>query len=301
MFQAAASVFFVLASAASVKHQSSCSSPSVRQEWRSLSSEEKSSYIGAVKCLKTVPSRLSNSSSDSLWDDFGHVHRQLDTSIHLVAVFLPWHRWYVQLYENALREDCGYNGTTVCWNWSLDYEDPASSPVFDVETGFGGDGDNNTGCVTDGPFAGYNVSTPDDHCLQRAFNMSAVTEWAAPGLVNDTLAVQGYSSFRTTLEDGPHRSAHAGVGGDMLVNYSPNDPIFFLHHCNIDRLWWQWQMADIDVRQSEYGGNRYQNDTATNATLNDAVPMVSDFVGESLIVSDIMWTQSGLFCYTYED
>ncbi|RYP77635.1 hypothetical protein DL771_001003 [Monosporascus sp. 5C6A] len=300
-FQAAASVFFVVASGALVKRQSSCSSPSVRQEWRSLSSEEKSSYIDSVKCLKTVPSRLSDSSSDSLWDDFSYVHRQLDLSVHFVAVFLPWHRWFVQLYENALRDDCGYNGTAVYWDWTLDYEDPALSPVFDVEAGFGGNGDNNTGCVTDGPFAGYNVSTPDDHCLQRVFNMSVLTEYAAPSIVNHTLAVQGYSLFRPALENNPHRGAHGAIAGDMLLNYSPNDPIFYLHHCNVDRLWWQWQTADIAARQTEYGGNRYQDDVATDATLYDDVPMVSGFVDESLVVSDIMWTQSGPFCYTYQD
>jgi hypothetical protein len=29
----------------------------------------------------------------------------------------------------------------------------------------------------------------------------------------------------------------------MLNMTSPNDPVFFLHHCNIDRLWWMWQKA----------------------------------------------------------
>jgi hypothetical protein len=28
----------------------------------------------------------------------------------------------------------------------------------------------------------------------------------------------------------------------MLPGTSPNDPVFFLHHCNVDRLWWQWQI-----------------------------------------------------------
>lgn len=42
------------------------------------------------------------------------------------------------------------------WDWTLDWEDPLSSPVFDPMTGFGGDGDrqqpSSTGvgyCLTD--------------------------------------------------------------------------------------------------------------------------------------------------------
>jgi hypothetical protein len=31
------------------------------------------------------------------------------------------------------------------------------------------------------------------------------------------------------------------VGGEMMFSTSPNDPVFFLHHCNIDRLWAEWQ------------------------------------------------------------
>lgn len=29
----------------------------------------------------------------------------------------------------------------------------------------------------------------------------------------------------------------------MLLPTSPNDPVFFLHHSNVDRLWAEWQDA----------------------------------------------------------
>lgn len=35
--------------------------------------------------------------------------------------------------------------------------------------------------------------------------------------------------------------AGAAHGGSMLYNTSPNDPVFFLHHTNLDRLYAQWQ------------------------------------------------------------
>ena len=44
-----------------------------------------------------------------------------------------------------------------------------------------------------------------------------------------------------------HNKVHVWVGGSMGPVSSPNDPIFFLHHCNVDRLWAQWQMNNPTV------------------------------------------------------
>ena len=38
-----------------------------------------------------------------------------------------------------------------------------------------------------------------------------------------------------------HNNVHVWVGGDMQLSSSPNDPVFFLHHCNVDRIWAAWQ------------------------------------------------------------
>lgn len=38
------------------------------------------------------------------------------------------------------------------------------------------------------------------------------------------------------------------------VSASPGDPLFYLHHANIDRLWWLWQAADLPARLEEMGG-----------------------------------------------
>ena len=58
------------------------------------------------------------------------------------------------------------------------------------------------------------------------------------------------ANFRTALEQGSiglgvtssHNEVHRYIGGHMGAAMSTNDPIFWLHHCNIDRLWAMWQL-----------------------------------------------------------
>jgi len=69
----------------------------------------------------------------------------------------------------------------------------------------------------------------------------------APGATRPTVNTTG--SFRNALEGWTdpagdplvHNRVHMWVGGSMSPGTSPNDPIFFLHHCNVDRLWALWQ------------------------------------------------------------
>lgn len=52
--------------------------------------------------------------------------------------------------------------------------------------------------------------------------------------------LEGWVSSRSQAET--HNRVHLWVGGSMMPASSPDDPIFFLHHCNIDRLWALWQL-----------------------------------------------------------
>jgi len=77
-----------------------------------------------------------------------------------------------------LRERCDYKGHLTYWDWTLDWENITTSPVWDTVTGFGGDGNTSVGrpvfnahCVTEGPFAGLEVPYYEHihqrHCLLR--------------------------------------------------------------------------------------------------------------------------------------
>lgn len=54
---------------------SSCTNPSLRREWRSLSRQNKLAYLDAVNCLARTPSVLRD--IGTVYDDFPWVHYQM--------------------------------------------------------------------------------------------------------------------------------------------------------------------------------------------------------------------------------
>lgn len=74
-----------------------------RREWRTLSDDDKRKYIIAVLCLRNQPSILAPSSNHSAYDDWPWVHSHVGYSTHHSASFLPWHRYFLHIYETTLR------------------------------------------------------------------------------------------------------------------------------------------------------------------------------------------------------
>ena len=78
-----------------------------------LSEAQRKSYTDAVLCLQSKPSLLNSTEvpgAKNHYDDFLAVHINQTQVIHMSGFFLPWHRVFVRLYEQALNE-CGYTGT----------------------------------------------------------------------------------------------------------------------------------------------------------------------------------------------
>jgi tyrosinase len=75
------------------------------------------------------------------------------------------------------------------------------------------------------------------------------------------------------------------------------DPIFFLHHTQVDRLWTLWQNENPEVRTTEFGGPKTQNEDPGEATLEDIMPYL-DLVPD-VKVSEMMSTQTSRLCYVY--
>jgi tyrosinase len=59
-----------------------------------------------------------------------------------------------------------------------------------------------------------------------------------------------FATFTSSLE-GVHNGVHVWVGGTMsVIPTAPSDPVFWMHHANIDRLWAQWQTAHPGLNPS---------------------------------------------------
>lgn len=302
-----------------------------RKEWRALTDEEKKSYLDAVQCLQTKPAH--NTSRPASWtrfDEFQAHHIEIAAEVHYVGEFLPWHRQFVKLYETALREECGFDGSQPYWDWSqdADADSISQSEIWDPETGFGGNGVPGTytvppdptntsrihpsaflGCVADGPFANYTLKLGPglfvtDHCLTRGFNNTA-TQFLNTSAIEETLSQPTWEQFTVRLEGSPeiaplhraHDGGHVAVGGEMSNFFSsPGDPIFYLHHANLDRIWWRWQnLAPANLRAVGY------RTTITPPFVNvtESYPLRMTNLGPTVMVGKVLDARDEPNCYSY--
>ncbi|KAJ3305886.1 hypothetical protein HDU76_004926 [Blyttiomyces sp. JEL0837] len=220
-----------------------CSQLRYRKEWRDLTDDEKNDYIRAVDGIRLLPSTAGRR---SLFDDIVAVHAVALKYIHGNPIFLPWHRAFLAFYERSLQRIVP-SVMVPYWDWGHDGQAPLSNlQLFsNLSTSVGTRGDPNADdpCISDG-FA-HTWESMYGFCLARNYTDSTtVYDTSVMGpLVN---GASNYTQFSMTLETA-HNYLHyyiGGIGGDLYyIDTSPNDPIFFLHHANVDRYWYLWQKA----------------------------------------------------------
>ncbi|MEA3060383.1 MAG: tyrosinase [Sphingomonadales bacterium] len=191
---------------------------------------------------------------------------------HRGPVFLPWHRFMLIALERQFQRVLNDPAFALpYWAWNLDGDKTAAqqlaSPLWKANC-LGGSGNP----VTTGPFA-FNAADPHCFRVRVAANSSGQMVLVNRGLRRtlgqdtDTLpttpqakaavSLAAYDepgwdtssddTFRNVCEgwqpNGPglHNRVHVWVGGDMAPGTSPNDPVFYLNHCNADRMWAAWQ------------------------------------------------------------
>lgn len=99
--------------------------------------------------------------------------------------------------------------------------------------------------------------------------------------------------------------------------YSPGDPLFYLHHSYLDKLWWEWQKLDYPARLTDMGGPNlpaltppgtvwpgpevtdYFGDGGNTTTLNHVLWMVG--LEPNVTIADVMNLNGELICYEYLD
>ncbi|KAI1076040.1 Di-copper centre-containing protein [Whalleya microplaca] len=241
------------------KRDGECTKPSQRIPWTNLTSTEKSDYIHADLCLMSAPPKNGLPGAQSRWDELQYVHITQASYIHGVGAFLPFHRYFVTIHEHLLRDECGYNGPTPYWDEPLDVGNLSASALWDTELGFGGDGAGEDRCIADGPFANatlhFNMDlSKTEVCITRRFSERAFSG-AERQNVDTCLAQGGFEDAWNCLEGAPHGAGHGGVSGTMVNPLlSPGDPVFYLHHGYLDKLFWDWQSLDLPARLTGIGG-----------------------------------------------
>jgi hypothetical protein len=188
-----------------------------------LASGEITSYINAITAMKALPA-----ANPVSWTYQAAIHGTTaapllaqNTCQHGTNFFWSWHRMYLYWFERIVRKQSGNTSWALpFWDWqanpglpSMFQNPPVGSPVLNL-AGRTASMNNGTGTVS---------------------NMT-------PG-VNAALAqclYEGVSGADALIQN-PHGSVHVQVGGLMgSITTAAQDPIFYLHHANCDRLWDIW-------------------------------------------------------------
>jgi tyrosinase len=212
------------------------------------------SYANAVTAMKALPANDPRS-----WSYQAAIHGTTvtpaltawNTCEHGTYYFWSWHRMYLYYFERIVRAMSGDPG------WALPY---------------------------------WNYTSPSERQLPPMFRDPATPLYVAnrnPGMNNGSsslaasdvdyssgFSLTDFTSASSSLEGTPHGIVHVRVGGWMgSVPTAAQDPIFYLHHCNIDRLWNLWlaqgggrsdPLADATWRTAKF---TFFDENATQVTL----------------------------------
>lgn len=253
----------------------------IRKSLTRLTEAERIRFVEGMKLLKAAPAPTGESEATNLYDFYVLNHQRSmanrtppgdpsgRNSAHRGPAFLPWHREFILRFERDLQSVLAdSNFGLPYWDWAADASldnptDPEQALIW-RNNFLGGEGSP----VSRGPFIAAEWRTvpaagdPADIFLKRCLGCdSDATSLPNQQQVNTALELDTYDtapwdttsapSFRNHLEGwspfGLHNKVHVWVGGSMLPGTSPNDPIFFLHHCNVDRIWALWQSCHSTI------------------------------------------------------
>jgi hypothetical protein len=196
-----------------------------------------------------------------------------NTCQHGTHLFWAWHRMYLYWFERIVRKySSDPNWALPYWNWTANPQLPSMFQVVSssLYTPLRDPNINN----------GSGSLTPSD------------VDYSAP------FAELNYLTAQSSIEGTPHGAVHVKVGG--FPNGSPGlmttvptaaqDPIFYLHHANMDRLW------DLYIDQ---GGGR--SDPTSDSTWTGKVFTFYDENGSKVTMTpcDVL-NASAQLNYTYE-
>jgi len=178
------------------------------------------SYRKAIKAMQALPQ-----SNPLSWIYQGAIHwttltpllTSWDNCEHGTEFFWSWHRMYLYWFERIVRKMC----EDPCW--ALPYWNWAPGSDFHLP-------------------APFRDPTSELYTVNRDPLMNSGAGALNAGAVSVVGSFSLMDFFSTNLNiQGPHGSVHVEVGGWMgSVPTAAQDPIFYVHHSNVDRLWDLW-------------------------------------------------------------
>nr|AGK88243.1 polyphenol oxidase [Cynara cardunculus var. scolymus] len=196
-------------------------------------------------------------------------HPELQLQIHNSWLFYPFHRWYLYFYERILGKLI--NDPTFAiphWNWDhptgmmlpamFEDADPAlkQNPIFDPYR----DVTHLPPAILDAEYAGANTGADCVNQIssnlasmyrQMITNATDTTSFSGGEFVSGDDPLQAGTLIAGSIERGIHTAMHRWVGNPRMANnedmgnfYSAGyDPVFYVHHANVDRMWKIWNNA----------------------------------------------------------
>ncbi|MCS3732852.1 tyrosinase family protein [Mucilaginibacter dorajii] len=253
-----------------------------------------------------------------------------DQCQHATWYFTPWHRGYLVAIENILRAIILKLGGPA--DWALPYwnylNQSTSSAQANIPPAFTlqhlPDGSANPLFVSEryglkidvgnGEYSVHDLCQWDtiynEGSTQGSVGAGDLTGYFYGG--GKTGFVHSGGSETGDLEDNPHNAVHGMVGGENANNQSgimgvPNtaalDPVFYLHHANIDRMWAAWNEtgknknpADASwlAGPSAHGNPRFVMPLDSKGTPWYYTP------GDVLTTTNLKYNKTA-YSYTYDD
>jgi tyrosinase len=185
-----------------------------RLEWQSFKT---TSHYSALLFAINKMRANTNSADPNSWAYWTNIH--VNRCPHGIAYFLAWHRGYLFYFERQLRAVSGDSGLV------LPYWDYYTNPNIPAEF--------------------LNASSSNPLWVSGRVNTNVSRALAMAPFASTVVNFPRYWSnpFESSIENAPHNPVHDIIGGAMTTMQSPRDPLFWLHHANIDRLWVAWVFA----------------------------------------------------------
>jgi len=241
---------------------------------------------------------------------------------HQSWYFLPWHRGYVAAFETIVHDAVVAGGGPSDWAlpyWNYSDAKPNARTLPDAFSAATlPDGTNNPLHVQQR----FGSGTTPIQLLTHSVSLAALQDDAFTGGDSDippgsggpqAVFHHGPESQHTNggLESLPHNDVHSDIGG-AIPGKDPNDwhnlglmsmpitaaldPIFWLHHANIDRLWGMWLRDKNEPHQNP------ADSAWLNGPANRQFVMPKGTKGEWVFTArDVLDTTVPPLEYTYED